>query len=173
MSSILNLRDLLIDELKDIHFAEKQLVKALPKMAKASDNPDLKAAFEGHLKETRGHVARLAEGFEILGVPAKTKICHAMVGLVEEGGEAIDMKGPSSVRDANIIGAAQRVEHYEMAAYGTARAFAQLLGEYKVAKLLQATLDEEGAANNKLMEIASTVNVEAMQVDEFSPIAAD
>jgi len=171
MSSILNLNALLIDELKDIFYAEKQLVKALPKMAEAATNPALKAAFTGHLEETRGHVARLTEAFEILGAPAKGKTCHAMVGLIEEGGEAIEMDGPSSIRDANLIGAAQRVEHYEMAAYGTARAFAQALGEDEVAALLQATLDEEEAANKKLMKIASTVNLEAVHAEDHAQTA--
>jgi ferritin-like metal-binding protein YciE len=162
MSSIPSLQALLIDELRDIYFAENQLVKALPKMAKAASDPDLKAAFTGHLEETKGHVERLAKAFEILNVPVRGKTCHAMLGLVEEGAEAIETKGPSPVRDANLIGAAQRVEHYEMAAYGTAKAFAKALGETKVADLLQATLDEEGAANEKLSTISADVNGDAL-----------
>ena len=156
-----------------IYFAEKQLVKALPKMAEAASDPDLKAAFTSHLEETKGHVERLTEVFEILGTPAKAKTCHAMVGLVQEGGEAINTKGPSPVRDANLIGAAQRVEHYEMAAYGTARAFAKTLGEGQVADLLQATLDEEGAANKKLIEIAFSVNDDALNASEGAHAATD
>ena len=144
MASIPTLHALLIDEIKDLFYAEHLLLKALPKMAQAATNPDLKAGFTGHLAETRGHVARLTQALKILSLPAKGKICHAMLGLVEEGAEAITMKGPAAVRDAALIGAAQRVEHYEMAGYGTARAFAQALGETDVADLLQATLDEEG-----------------------------
>ena len=162
MSSIPTLHALLIDELKDLYFAENQLVKALPKMAKAAADPELKEAFTGHLAETRGHVERLAEALKMLGAPLKGKTCHAMVGLVEEGGEAIGTKGPSAVRDANLIGAAQRVEHYEMAAYGTARAFAQALGESKVADLLDATLEEESEANEKLTAISEAVNADAL-----------
>jgi ferritin-like metal-binding protein YciE len=165
MSSITTLHDLLIDELKDLYHAENQLVKALPKMAKAASDPDLKAAFTGHLAETKGHVARLVQAMKILGIPAKGKTCHAMEGLVEEGGEAIETKAPSAIRDANLIGAAQRVEHYEMAAYGTAKAFAQTLNEDKVVALLQATLDEEGAANEKLTSISGTVNIDALHAE--------
>ncbi len=161
MSTILSFDALLIDELKDLYFAEGQLVKALPKMAKAASNPDLKAAFIGHLAQTRGHVTRLAQALKILGRPPKGKTCHAMLGLVKEAAEAIEMKGPDEVRDSNLIGAAQRVEHYEMAAYGTARAFAHVVGENQVADLLQKTLDEEGQANNKLTQIAAIVNANA------------
>jgi ferritin-like metal-binding protein YciE len=165
MSSINTLLELLVDELKDLYHAENQLVKALPKMAKAAADPELKAAFTGHLAETRGHVERLAKALKILGAAAKGKTCHAMEGLVEEGGEAIGTSGPAAVRDANLIGAAQRVEHYEIAAYGTAKAFASVLGEYKVVDLLQATLDEEGAANDKLNSISGTVNIDALHAD--------
>jgi ferritin-like metal-binding protein YciE len=165
MSSLPNLRALLIDELQDLYFAEKLLVKALPKMAKAATDPDLKAAFTGHLAETRGHVERLEKAMEILETPVKSKTCHAMQGLVEEGGEAIDTDGPDEIRDANLIGAAQRVEHYEMAAYGVARAFARAIDEHGVAELLQSTLDEEGAANKKLTKIAGPVNSAALYAD--------
>jgi len=162
VASILTLHSLLIDELKDLYFAENQLIKALPKMAKAATNPDLKVSFTGHLAQTRGHVKRLAKSLKNLGVAAKGKTCHAMLGLVEEGAEAINLKGPTAVRDAALIGAGQRVEHYEMAGYGTTRTFAQALGENEVADLLQKTLDEERAANNKLTEIATRVNAEAL-----------
>jgi ferritin-like metal-binding protein YciE len=173
MSAIKNLNALLIDELRDLYYAEKHLVKALPKMAKAATSSELKDAFTGHLEETKGHVERLEQAFEILGEPAKTKTCHAMDGLIKEGGEAIDMDGPSALRDADLIGAAQRVEHYEMAAYGTARAFAETLGQDDVAALLQSTLDEEGNANKKLTAIASTVNSEALHADEHASLAQD
>lgn len=164
MSSILTLHALLIDELKDLFHAENQLLKALPKMSKAATNPELKAGFTGHLTQTRGHVTRLAQALKILGLPAKGKPCHAMLGLVAEGGEAIELKGPAAVRDAALIGAAQRVEHYEMAGYGTARAFAQALGEKDVAALLAATLEEEGGTNQKLTKISGTVNADALSV---------
>jgi ferritin-like metal-binding protein YciE len=164
MSSIKTFSALLVDELKDLYYAEKQLVKALPKMAKAAASAELKGAFSGHLEETKGHVERLEKAFEILGEPAKTKTCHAMDGLIKEGGEALEMDGPSALRDADLIGAAQRVEHYEMAAYGTARSFAELLGQNDVADLLQATLDEESAANKKLTSISVAVNDEALHV---------
>src|SRR5450631_1181618 len=124
MSAILTFHDLLINELQDLFFAEHQLLKALPKMAKAASNPKLKSGFISHLGQTREHVKRLATALGILGCPPKGKTCHAMLGLVKEGAEAIETKGPAAVRDAALIGAAQRVEHYEMAGYGTARAFA-------------------------------------------------
>jgi ferritin-like metal-binding protein YciE len=164
MSSLPNLRALLIDELRDLYFAEHLLVKALPKMARAATDPDLKAAFTGHLKQTRGHVERLSRAMGILETRVKGKTCHAMEGLVKEGGEAIEADGPDEIRDANLIGAAQRVEHYEMAAYGAARAFAKALDEKDVVALLQATLDEEGAANKKLTKIAGSVNSAALEV---------
>lgn len=158
------LKELLVDELQDLYNAENQLVKALPKMAKTAANAELKEGIEAHLEETRGHVDRLDRCFELLGEKAKGKTCHAMKGLVEEGKEAIDEDAPDEIRDAKLIGAAQRVEHYEIAAYGTARAFAEELGEDEVAKLLQETLDEEGEANKKLTEIAGIVNREACAV---------
>jgi len=162
MPTLPTLRALLIDELKDLYFAEKKLVKAIPKLAKAAEDSKLKATLTAHLTQTRGHVARLERAFSALGVAAAPKTCHAMVGLVQEGAEAIEAKGPSAVRDANIIGAAQRVEHYEMAGYGTAKAFAEALGEHKVVSLLQATLAEEGDANLKLTKISRSVNRAAL-----------
>lgn len=164
MSSIPTLHALLINEVKDLFHAENQLLKALPRMAKVAGNTELKASFTGHLAQTRFHINRLAQVLKIFGLPPKGKTCHAMLGLVEEGAEAIALKAPTSVRDAALIGAAQRVEHYEMAGYGTARAFAQSLGENQVAALLQATLDEEGATNRKLTDISDTVNTAALAV---------
>jgi len=172
MASIPNLHALLIDELADLLFAERQLVKALPKMAKAASNADLEAGFTGHLAQTRVHVERLTQAFKILGSPATDKTCQAMLGLVAEGGEAIEMEGPAAVRDANLIGAAVRVEHYEIAAYGTARAFAKALGEDKVVDLLQETLDEEGETNKKLIKIAGKVNADAVAIDEHASVAS-
>ena len=161
MSSVNTLQELLIEEIKDIYDAEKQLVKALPKMAKAASNAGLKQGFLDHLEETKNHVTRLETVFERLSTPAKGKTCKAMKGLVEEGSEAIDLDAPDSIRDACLIGAAQRVEHYEMAAYGMTRALAETLGETEVVELLQQTLDEEGATDKKLTTVAATVNEEA------------
>lgn len=166
MPALRNLRDLLVDELRDLHNAESQLVKALPKMAKAASNEELKEGFTEHLEQTKGHVDRLERCFKLLGMAAKGKTCHAMKGLVEEGGEAIDADAPDAIRDACLIGAAQRVEHYEIAAYGTARAFAQTLGETKVADLLQDTLDEEGETDKKLTALAEQINEEASSTGE-------
>ncbi|HUG11996.1 MAG TPA: ferritin-like domain-containing protein [Opitutaceae bacterium] len=171
MSSRPSLNALLIDELKDLFHAEKQLLKALPKMAKAATNPELKEGFKDHLAQTRGHVNRLAQSLKILGLPAKGKTCHAMLGLVEEGAEAIEAKGPDAVRDAALIGAAQRVEHYEIAGYGTARAFAEVLGERQVAGLLQASLDEEGETNKALTKISNRVNADALVANEETPVS--
>lgn len=161
MPAITSLKDLLVDELKDLYSAEKQLLKALPKMADAASNEDLKSGFLAHLEETRGHVTRLEEAFTKLGETAKAKTCKAMQGLVEEGSEAIDLDAPDAIRDACLIGAAQRVEHYEIAAYGTVRTLAAKLGEDEVADLLQSTLDEEEATDEKLTEMSETVNDEA------------
>jgi ferritin-like metal-binding protein YciE len=161
MSKITNLEELLIDELRDLYNAENQLIKALPKMAEAASNDELKEAFETHLTETKGHAERLFKAFKLLGESESGKTCHAMKGLIEEGGEAIKTDAPPAVRDADLIGAAQRVEHYEMAAYGCARAFAVRLGRDDIAKLLDANLKEEGAANKKLTKIAQTVNDDA------------
>jgi ferritin-like metal-binding protein YciE len=161
------LRDLYIDELKDILHAEKQLTKALPKMAKASTSPELKTAFEDHLKETEGHVQRLEDVFKGLSMKPETKTCKAMQGLVEEGSEMIEEdEFEGAVKDAGLIGAAQRVEHYEMAAYGTVIAFAREIGDETGAELLQQNLDEENAADEKLTELSSEINTEANKGDE-------
>jgi len=156
------LHDLYVQELKDLYSAEGQLVKALPKMAKAASAPQLRLAFETHLEETRGQVDRLKQIFEELDVSTRGKKCAAMEGLIEEGEEMLEDGSDEAVRDAGLIAAAQRVEHYEIAGYGTARTFARLLGLEKQAKLLQQTLDEEGATDKKLTALAETViNVEA------------
>lgn len=157
-----SLRTLWVEEMRDLYNAENQLLKALPKMAKTASTPELKQAFESHLEETRGHVERLDEIFDKLGKKPTGKTCKAMKGLVEEGSEMMQEEGPDSVIDAGLIAAAQRVEHYEMAGYGAARTFASILGEDEAEDLLQETLDEEGAADEKLTEIAeSIVNEEA------------
>jgi ferritin-like metal-binding protein YciE len=161
MPAVNSLRELLVDELKDLYSAETQLLKALPKMAKAASHEDLKEGFTEHLEQTKDHVDRLERSLKMLGANAKGKTCPAMKGLIEEGTEAIETDGPDAIRDARLIGAAQRVEHYEIAAYGTARAFAQTIGETKIADLLQDTLDEEGQADKKLTAMAETINEEA------------
>jgi ferritin-like metal-binding protein YciE len=149
-----SLQELFEDELKDIYNAENQLLKALPKMAKKASSASLQKAFTSHLKETENHVKRLETIGKDLDIKLTGKKCHAMEGLVEEGKEVLEEDGPDEVIDAALIGAAQRVEHYEMAAYGTIRAMAEELGHSKAAKLLQDTLNEEGAADKKLTEIA-------------------
>ena len=161
--SVVNLEQLLINELKDIYSAEKQITKALPKMAKAATSPELRAAFESHLKETMGQVARLDEVFETLAKNPKGKICHGMQGVLEEGSEVLEDTEKGSVRDAALISAAQRVEHYEMAAYGCVREYANLLGHTEIASLLEKTLEEEKEADKKLGAIAKQVNSGAMK----------
>src|SRR5205085_7939633 len=132
--------------------------KALPKMAKAASNPDLKAAFEEHLQQTEGHITRLESVFQALSLKPTRKTCKAMKGLVEEGSEIIEEDGEEAVKDAALIGAAQRVEHYEIAAYGTLRTFAETLGLQKAVDLLQQTLDEEKQTDENLTELASNIN---------------
>jgi ferritin-like metal-binding protein YciE len=157
-----SLRDLLVEQLQDLYDAENRITKALPKMAKAATSPELRAAFEKHLAETKGQVERLEQVFEHLGEKAKKKTCKAMQGLIEEGEETIKEDAEPEVKDAALIAAAQRVEHYEMAGYGTVRAYAKLLKETKVVKLLEATFAEEKATDEALSDLAeSTINVEA------------
>ena len=157
------LHKLYVEELRDIYNAENQLLKALPKMAKAASSEELKQAFEDHLGETKEHVDRLEEIFKGLDESPKGKTCKAMKGLVEEGSEILEEEGEESVLDAGIIAAAQKVEHYEIASYGTVRSWANLLGEEEAADLLQQTLDEEGEADKRLNELAQEiVNPEAL-----------
>lgn len=151
-----SLNELLVEELSDLLSAEKQLVAALPKMAKASNSDSLRTAFQDHLEETKEHVSRLEQIFEQLEQKPKRKKCKAMEGLIEEGKEVIDEDGVPEVKDAALIGAAQRVEHYEIAAYGTARALAETLSLSDIAEVLQLTLDEEGQADKKLNDIATS-----------------
>lgn len=157
------LEDLYVDELKDLYSAENQLLKALPKMAKAANSPDLQAGFEEHLKQTEGHVQRIEKVFEGLDPSPKGKKCKAMEGLVEEGAEVIKEEMTPEVKDAALIAAAQRVEHYEMAGYGTVRTYAELLGYSDAASLLQETLDEEGDTNKQLMKLAKKLNPKAVE----------
>lgn len=167
------LKDLFVEELKDIYHAEGQLIKALPKMAKAATCEDLKAGFEEHLAQTREHVKRLETIFESLDMPARGKKCEAMEGLIEEGGEAIDLEGDNDTRDAALIGAAQKVEHYEIATYGTLKAWARQLEMEDVVSLLKATLDEEKDTDDKLTELAMAgINEEAETEDEEEEVTA-
>jgi ferritin-like metal-binding protein YciE len=157
-----SLEDLHVNELKDLYNAENQLVKALPKMARAAHAPELRAAIEEHLEVTRGQVERLNRIFEGLGVSPRGKKCKAMEGLVEEGKEVMEEEGAPAVRDAALIAAAQRVEHYELAGYGCVRTYARLLGHEEAAELLQQTLAEEAEADEKLTQLAeSVINLQA------------
>jgi ferritin-like metal-binding protein YciE len=163
------LKTLYTNELRDLYNAEQQLVKALPKMAKAASSEELQDAFEKHLEQTKTHVERLEEVFEEIGEEAKGKTCQAMKGLIEEGSEILKKDGEESVIDAGIIVAAQKVEHYEIASYGSVRTFAQLLGKDRSADLLQTTLDEESEANELLNKLAEDiVNPEALMESEMA-----
>ena len=161
-----NLRELLVEELKDLYSAENQLLKALPKMAKAATSRELRRAFESHLKETKGQVERLDQVFSELDESPGRKKCKAMEGLIEEGSEWMKEDADPDVMDAGLIACAQRVEHYEIAGYGCVRTYAELLGETKAAALLQKTREEEGAADEKLTKIAEAINVEANEEDQ-------
>jgi ferritin-like metal-binding protein YciE len=171
-----NLNALLIEQLQDIYYAEKQLVKALPKMAKAANAEELSTAFTNHLEDTKEHVTRLERAFEALGVTAKAKKCPAIEGLIEEASEMIEEEGEPSVLDAGLIASGQRVEHYEIAAYGNARAFAEALRNDAVVAILDETLGEEHAANDLLSSISMEAVIpgaqrgkggsEAMEEDE-------
>ena len=167
MPKLESLDVLLAQEVKDLYSAETQLVKALPKMAKAASNEELKDAFTSHLEETKGHVTRLEEVAAILGVTPKGKVCKAMKGLVEEGAETIEEEGDPTIKDLALITAAQKVEHYEISGYGSARALAEALGLQDVVDLLQATLDEEGTADKSLTALAEELisEVDAAHAD--------
>jgi len=156
-----SLHDLFIDELKDLYNAETQLTKALPKMAKAAKSEELRTAFEEHLEETEHQIERLEAIFKQLESSPKGKKCKAMMGLIEEGKELMGTDGEDAVKDAAMIAAAQKVEHYEIAGYGTVRTYAQLLGFTDAVNLLQETLDEEAAADQKLTDLAQNINTEA------------
>jgi ferritin-like metal-binding protein YciE len=156
-----SLHDLYIEQLKDLHSAETQLTKALPKMAKAANTPKLKSAFTAHLEETKEQLERLNQIGEKLGKSLKGHTCAAMKGLIEEGSAWMEEDAAPEVMDAGLIAAAQRVEHYEMAGYGTVHNFSELLGEDEAAELLAETLHEEKAADEKLTTLAKSINVEA------------
>jgi ferritin-like metal-binding protein YciE len=156
-----SVRELLIEQMRDLYDAEKQLVKALPKLAKTASNEQLREAFQEHLEQTRGHVQRLEQAFELLDQKAKSKACEAMKGLVEEGKETMEEDLADALMDSAIIGAAQKVEHYEIAGYGSLKSWARSLGLDEVAELLEATLAEEKEADQKLTEVARNILIEA------------
>lgn len=166
MSKITTLHDVYIEQLKDLYNAENQLIKALPKMAKAAHSPELSQGFKEHLEQTREHAARIEEIFKKLDKSPAGRKCKAMEGLIAEGAETIHENASPSAKDALLIAAAQRVEHYEIAGYGSVRTFAKLLGEDEAVELLQQTLDEEAETDEKLTEFAESINVEAEQAKE-------
>lgn len=161
--SVDTIEKLFVDELKDLYSAENQITKALPKLAKASSSDKLRTAFESHLEETKEQIDRLEQIFKILEVSPKGKTCAGMKGLLEEGSEVLEETEEGAIRDAAMISAAQRVEHYEMAGYGSVRTYAQLLGKDKIVTLLEKTLEEEKTADSKLTKIAKSVNGEALR----------
>ncbi len=168
--SVTNIEELLVSELKDLYSAEKQITKALPKLVKAATSQELKTAFQSHLEETQGQVERLEQIAEILGKKLTGKTCEGMKGVLEEGDEVVeDTDKGTAVRDAGLITAAQRVEHYEMAGYGGVIAYAKLLGLNDVVELLEETLEEEKAADEKLTTLSETINQQAQ--DEFQQAA--
>ncbi|MGH9743519.1 MAG: ferritin-like domain-containing protein [Candidatus Acidiferrum sp.] len=163
MSGVNTINQLFVEELKDIYSAETQITKALPKMAKASTSQELKTAFEEHLEETEGQIERLDQIFETLGANPKGKTCEGMKGVIEEGEEMLKETEEGNIRDAALISAAQRVEHYEMAAYGAVRTYAQKLGNQEFVRLLDETLEEEKATDKKLTHIAVKVQQQALR----------
>lgn len=168
MAKLKSLDDLLVHELQDIYHAEGQITKAIPKMIKAATHPELKAAFEEHLEQTEGQIERLEQVFKLLGLPAKAKKCDGMAGLIEEGKKIIEEDAEPSVRDAALIAAAQKVEHYEIASYGCVCTYAEMLGYEQVHDLLGQTLDEEETTDEKLSVLAETViNIEAEEADDI------
>jgi len=160
------LKELYVEELRDIYNAENQLIKALPKMAKASTSDELRAGFEEHLEQTKGHAQRLEQIFSALGEKPSGKKCKGMEGLIEEGKEMMEEDLDGEAKDAGLISAAQRVEHYEIAAYGCVRTYAKILGEEEAASLLEQTLEEEKETDQKLTELAENINVEAATAGE-------
>ena len=161
-----SLRELYIDELRDLYSAETQLVKALPKMAKASSNAELRQGFEEHLRQTAEQVSRLEQIFEMIGEKPTGKKCMGMEGLIKEGSEVMKEEYEGAVMDAALIGAAQRVEHYEIAGYGTVREFAELLGEDEHVDLIEQTLEEEKQTDEKLTQMAEQINPQAAEGEE-------
>ncbi len=167
------LRELYIDELKDLYSAENQLVKALPKLAKAAESDELRQGFEEHLEQTKGHVQRLEQIFEMLDESPKGKKCKGMEGLIAEGSEAMEEDYEGSLLDAALIGAAQRVEHYEIAGYGTVRSMAETLGETEHVSLLEETLNEEKETDEKLTELSKQINADANSNEDADEMKAE
>lgn len=163
MAKMKSLEDFLMDELKDLYSAEKQLTKALPKMAKAANSDELRQAFEDHLKETEGQIERLDKISKLAGKTLTGKKCKAMEGLIEEGKEVLEEDCTPEVRDVALIAAAQRVEHYEIAAYGCAKTYARLCGYDEIMQLLEESQEEESAADEKLTGLAEEINAEALE----------
>jgi len=157
-----SIEQLFVEELKDLLSAENQITKTLPKLVEAASSTELKSAFENHLKETEGQIERLEKAFKILGNSPRSKTCDGMKGILSEGSEMLHQTSSGDIRDAALIAAAQRVEHYEMAAYGSVRSYAEDLKQSEIAQLLQETLEEEKAADKKLTEISRKVNVRAL-----------
>jgi ferritin-like metal-binding protein YciE len=182
MAQAETLHDAMLDELKDLYHAEKQLTKALPKLAKASTHPELRSAFESHLEETQGHVSRLEEAFEMLDEKVKAKPCAGMAGIIEEGSDVIKELDKGPLLDACLVASAQRAEHYEMAAYGSVMAWAKTLGLNELASLLEQTLDEEKQTDEKLSALAenqlnskaagSDAGSDASDEEDDEPVAA-
>jgi ferritin-like metal-binding protein YciE len=167
MAKLKSLDDLLVHELQDIYHAEGQILTALPKMVRAANHAELKAAFEEHLEQTEGQVERLEQAFKLLGIPAKGKKCDGMAGLIEEGKKMMEEEAEPSVMDAALIAAAQKIEHYEIASYGCVCTYAEMLGYEQVHDLLGQNLEEEETTDEKLTILAETViNVEAEEADD-------
>lgn len=166
MPKINNLHDVYVEQLKDLYSAETQLIKALPKMAKAAASPELAQGFTEHLEQTKGHAERLEEIFKGLDEKPTGKKCKAMEGLIKEGAETIEENASPAAKDALLIAAAQRVEHYEIAGYGSVKTYANLLGESEAIRLLEQTLQEEVETDEKLTEMAESINVEAEEGEE-------
>jgi ferritin-like metal-binding protein YciE len=160
---VTTVEQLLVEELKDLYSAENQITKTLPKMVETASSMELKSAFEHHLKETQGQIERLEKAFKILGTTPKSKTCDGMKGILVEGSEMLHETPAGDIRDVVLISAAQRVEHYEMAAYGSVHAYASELDQPEIAEPLQETLEEEKAADKKLTEIAQKINIRALR----------
>jgi len=173
MSKLASLDDLLVHELQDIYHAEGQILKALPKMTKAANHPDLKDAFEEHRLQTEGQIRRLEQAFKLLGVPAKGKKCEGMAGLLEEGQKLMAEDAEPPVMDAALIGAAQKVEHYEIASYGCVCTYAEMLGYDQVHELLGQNLDEEETTDQKLTALAESVINQEAEDAEFESKEAE
>lgn len=174
MKKLASLEDAFMDELRDMYNAENQLVKALPRMAKAASSPDLQEAITAHLEETRGQIERLEQVFEIMGAKVRGKKCQAMEGLLEEGKELMEEEAEPPVMDASLIAAAQKVEHYEIASYGTLCTWAKQIGHEDAAELLSQNLAEEKAADQKLSQLAEgLINWEAVGADQTESAGKD